>query len=226
METGGPEPSVERGATFVLRVWLLDRPGALGAVASRIGAVGGDLLGIEIIDRGAGRVVDELTVRLPDADLVDLLVSEIHDVEDADVEDVRELPGVNDDLAVQALRVAAAVHGASDYEQMAQAMVGGASSLLRADWSAMVDLGSGDLLAAVGDSAPDPGWLAGFVHGVSNEPSAGSEVVDDLAFAHLRGGEVVLAVGRTRPALRGRERALLDALCGLAGSFSPSSSHA
>ena len=38
-----------------LRVWLPDRPGALGAVASRIGGVKGDVVGIEILEQGAGR---------------------------------------------------------------------------------------------------------------------------------------------------------------------------
>src|SRR5437667_360495 len=33
--------------TYVVRVWVPDRPGALGAVASRIGAVRGDLVGLE-----------------------------------------------------------------------------------------------------------------------------------------------------------------------------------
>ena len=42
-------------ATLVIRVWLPDRPGALGAVASRVGAVRGDVIGIDIIERGAGR---------------------------------------------------------------------------------------------------------------------------------------------------------------------------
>ncbi|MBA3304000.1 MAG: amino acid-binding protein, partial [Acidimicrobiia bacterium] len=59
--------------TFVVRLWLPDRPGALGQVASRIGAVRGDVVGIDILERGAGRAIDELVVQLPDGDLVDLL---------------------------------------------------------------------------------------------------------------------------------------------------------
>ena len=58
-----------------LRVWLPDRPGALGAVASRIGGVKGDVIGIEILEQGAGRAVDDLVVALPSASLVDLLVA-------------------------------------------------------------------------------------------------------------------------------------------------------
>ena len=38
-------------ATYVVRIWLPDRPGALGAVASRIGAVRGDLIGVDILER-------------------------------------------------------------------------------------------------------------------------------------------------------------------------------
>jgi len=76
-----------------VRVWLPDRPGALGAVASRIGAVGGDVIGIDIIDRGAGRAVDELVVQLPEDGLTDLLLREVADVEGVDVEDVRTLDG-------------------------------------------------------------------------------------------------------------------------------------
>ena len=56
-------------ATYVVRVWLPDRPGALGQVASRIGAVRGDVVGIDILERGAGRAIDELVVELPDDDL-------------------------------------------------------------------------------------------------------------------------------------------------------------
>ena len=42
---------------YAVRVWLPDRPGALGQVASRIGAVRGDVVGIEILQRGAGRAI-------------------------------------------------------------------------------------------------------------------------------------------------------------------------
>ena len=55
--------------TYVVRMWLPDRPGALGQVASRIGAVRGEIVGIDILERGAGRAIDELVVELPDGAL-------------------------------------------------------------------------------------------------------------------------------------------------------------
>src|ERR671910_559614 len=75
-ETGGSQlaRSVLLVETFVIRMWLPDRPGALGQIASRIGAVGGDVVGIDILERENGQAVDELVVELPDPALVELLV--------------------------------------------------------------------------------------------------------------------------------------------------------
>ena len=50
----------------LVRVRVPDRPGALGLVASRIGAVKGDIVGIEVIDRHDGIALDQLSVILPD----------------------------------------------------------------------------------------------------------------------------------------------------------------
>lgn len=76
---------------YVVRIRLPDRPGALGQVASRIGAVGGDIVAIDILDRSEGRAVDEFVVELAGEHLVDLLSSEIHEVDGALVEDVRRV---------------------------------------------------------------------------------------------------------------------------------------
>ena len=71
-------------ATFLVRIELPDRPGALGAVASRIGAVRGDVVSIEIIRRQDGRALDEFVVELADAELVPLLLTEIAEVDGPD----------------------------------------------------------------------------------------------------------------------------------------------
>jgi hypothetical protein len=54
----------------LIRVRVPDRPGALGLVASRIGALRGDIVGIEVLDRSDGVALDELAVVLPDADVI------------------------------------------------------------------------------------------------------------------------------------------------------------
>jgi UTP:GlnB (protein PII) uridylyltransferase len=51
-------------AGYVVRIALPDRPGALGLVASRIGAVGGDIVAINILERDEGHAVDEFVVEI------------------------------------------------------------------------------------------------------------------------------------------------------------------
>jgi ACT domain-containing protein len=78
-------------AGYVLRISLPDRPGALGAVASRIGAVGGDIIAIDILHRTEANAIDEFVVELGDEALVDLLRSEVHEVDGVVIQDVRAL---------------------------------------------------------------------------------------------------------------------------------------
>src|SRR3954465_5626771 len=96
-------------SAFGVRVWVPDRPGALGAVASRIGAVRGDLVGIDILETGAGRAIDELAVVLPEARLVPLLVQGGGEVDGVDVEEVRAVEGPLPDPRLDALETAAAL---------------------------------------------------------------------------------------------------------------------
>jgi hypothetical protein len=103
--------------TVVVRVWMPDRPGALGQVASRIGAVRGDVLGIEILERGGGRAVDELTVLIPDDDLLDLLAAEIGAVDGVSVEEMRHVEADRTDPNLAALAIGAALAEAAPIEQ-------------------------------------------------------------------------------------------------------------
>ena len=77
--------------TYVVRLWLPDRPGALGQVASRIGSVRGDVVGIDILETGNGQAIDELVVELPDPSVVELLVHEVSQVDGVKVEEIRSL---------------------------------------------------------------------------------------------------------------------------------------
>jgi ACT domain-containing protein len=76
-------------AGYVVRIALPDRPGALGLVASRIGAVGGDIVAINILERDEGQAVDEFVVEIGGHHLVDLLRSEIHEVDGVVVLEIR-----------------------------------------------------------------------------------------------------------------------------------------
>lgn len=196
---------------YVIRVWLPDRPGALGSVASRVGAVKADVIGIDIIERGAGRAIDELVIDLPDEQLVDLLLAEIGQVEGVDVENIRPLAGPPPDPAVAALAVARRVRDAGD--EALEAVVEGAVHLLGADWAALVDTSGGRIMAVSGDEPPADGWIIAFVQGALTQ---GAPVdLQELAVAPLSSEGMALVVGRGHSPLRGREQQVLEGLAAL-----------
>jgi len=204
-------------ATFVVRVWLPDRPGALGAVASRIGAVRGDLTGIEILERGAGRAIDELVVSLPDADLLPLLVEEISQVDGVDVEDVRPLQELLRDPRLDALETAALLVGQQTVDELLEALATHACHDFEATWCTIIDLGGPVPLATVGEPPPAP-WLGAFVAGSrsSVRVAAGECGPDDVAWSPLGTADLALVLGRHRRPFRARERHQLSALARIA----------
>ncbi len=60
-------------ALFRLNVALPDRPGALGLLASAIGAAGGDIRELVVLKSEDGRGFDDITVAVPGSDPTDLL---------------------------------------------------------------------------------------------------------------------------------------------------------
>lgn len=198
-------------AVFVVRVWLPDRPGALGAVASRIGAVRGDLIGIDILERGAGRAIDELVVSLPSDDLVPLLVNEMQQVDGVDVEDVRPVQGEVPDPRVAALESAAALLAQPDAESVCAALVKEVCRDFEAEWAAVIDNG---VVAAHGES-PTLDWLTAFVAG-SDGAGAVEHGPDDIAWAGLTSRSTLL-IGRDGRPFRSRERRQLVALARIIG---------
>jgi len=198
--------------SFVVRVWLPDRPGALGAVASRIGAVRGDLTGIDILERGAGRAIDELVVTLPSADLIDLMLRELREVEGVDVEDIRPVAVPVPDPRLDALESAALLVEQTTAGDLVELLVEHASRDLEAAWAAVVDHVAVELLASTGE-APSSTWLAVFVAGSLASEAAGT---DDVAWASFPHAPLALVLGRSGRPFRQRERAQLEALTRIA----------
>lgn len=203
--------------TYVVRVWMPDRPGALGQVASRIGAVRGDVVGIDILERGAGRAIDELVVRLPDASLLGLLVAEIKAVDGVDVEDVRPASDALRDPRLDALETAAMLVGATTGGELLASLVSHAQQDFAADWAAVVDLAQAGVRASTG-AAPSAAWLGAFVEGSrsSARVAAGETGPDDVAWAPLSSARLSLVVGRSGRPLRARERRQVAALARIA----------
>jgi hypothetical protein len=206
-----PEP-----ATHVLvRVWLPDRPGALGLVASRIGAVEGDIVGIDVLERGDNVAVDEFAVVLRKSVALDLLVREIEEVDGASVEEVRTIDHFPDPR-LDALESATTLCESATVELLLQTLVEQTRTEFLADWSAL--LVDGSVLASAGDVTHDASVLGALVTGTAASPMVadGTTGPDDLAVASLPGHDAALLLGRGGRAVRRRERAQLNALSGIA----------
>jgi hypothetical protein len=202
--------------TFVIRVWLPDRPGALGQVASRIGAVRGDVVGIDILERDGGQAVDELVVELPDGALVELLVNEVRQVDGVAIEEVRPVVDAVHDPRLDALEAAAQLVGANDVDTLVTSVIAHARRVVGASWVAVVDIdGRGDGVLAADEGAPSAAWLEAYLAGSRAAQRAHRSPGDertDVVWAPLPGSGLALVLGRDGIAYRARERRQVAAL--------------
>ena len=154
-------------ASVLVRVWLPDRPGALGLVASRIGAVRGDIVGIDVLERGEGVVIDEFAVNLGDLDLLKVLISEIEEVDGASVEEVRIVARFPDPR-IDALSPPRVCARRPSTAALADRLVEQTRREFLSEWSAL--LRDGELLAAAGE-APPIEQLEALARGTLTSPS-------------------------------------------------------
>jgi hypothetical protein len=182
-------------------------------VASRIGAVPGDLIGIDILERGAGRAIDELIVDLPSESLVELLVSEISQVDGVDVEDVRRASDGLADPRLDALETAVSLVTQHAVEPLLGSLARSSLRDFQSDWACIVDPDRGKAATSVGP-APPGAWLQAFLAGsrASVAPRPGEAAPDDVAWADLDAAGLVLILGRQGRPFRIRERRQLTAL--------------
>lgn len=146
--------------SFLIRVVLPDRPGALGAVASALGHAGADILSVDIVERSAGQATDDLVVELPPGKLPDSLVSAAASVPGVRVESIRSYAGVIDPFRELELLEKLAISNAEAHHVLAD----GICRLFRAGWALVLQApeveGSPATVLARSSAAPEIGTLA------------------------------------------------------------------
>jgi hypothetical protein len=220
----------EGQANVLVRVWLPDRPGALGQVASRIGSVRGDIIGVDVLERSGGVAIDEFAVNLASEDLIPMLVREIEEVDGASIEEVRVVDHFPDPR-LDALQSAIRLCQTGSVAELHQSLPDQVCQEFLAEWVALIDwaaepegsestgaTGSGTLLASTGESAPDADLLVALAAGLAASPlvASGAAGPEDLAAAPLVGHGATLLVSRQGYAFRRRERGQLMALARIA----------
>ena len=178
------------------------------------------MIGIEILERGAGRVIDEIVVELPSASLVELLIREINEVDGVDVEEVRAAEGDLVDPWLDALESAARLVGSSDCEEIVATLCRLAHRAAGAVWSVVAHLETGEVLVREG-SAPNPAWIEAFIEGSRHAARSGLGGAEstDVTWVPLPARNLALILGREGTAFRAKERRQAAALARIADAW-------
>ncbi len=138
--------------SYLLRVVLPDRPGMLGAVATAIGEAGGDIVSLDVVERGPEGAVDDLLVVVPPGGLADRLITAAQSVPGVVVESLRPYLGADDlhrDLELVDELAAAPGDGLT-------LLVKNSPGVFRAGWAVLLEGGPDDARTVEGSSgAPD-----------------------------------------------------------------------
>ncbi len=201
---------------YLIRLQLPDRPGALGAVASRIGSVGGDVVSIDILERTNGVVVDELGVGLGD-EAIDLVRGEILEVDGVVVEAILPYWADLPDRYGELLSLTRALFTQSSSSDLLDQLVHAVTASLSATFAVVVDADTLQPAAAAG-SRPEQDTLETLARRATVPPP--DRVVDDghdhVGTAVMVQRGLILVVGRDEPILRERERQRLTIMAEIA----------
>jgi hypothetical protein len=212
--TEDPATGDDTSTLLLVRVWLADRPGALGQVASRIGAIRGDIIGVDVLERSESVAIDEFSVVLPDPQHIPLLVREIEEVDGASVEEWRAVERFPDPR-LDALVTANRICRARAPSEVLEVLVGEALTEFNLDWAAAL---TGHAVAATAGEAPEATMLVALAEGTAASPlvASGRAGPDDLAVAALEQASATLLCGREGHPFRRRERTQILALASIA----------
>lgn len=193
----------------MIRVWVADRPGALGMLTTALGEVGADVIGINILERDGGRAVDELTVSVPAEITGDDLARALNRLEAVQVEDVRSVIDRLPYPGSDPLDVAVELGQQRTPQSLMKTLARGVASVFASDWAAVLRTGEKGPEAVVAGTSPAIGWLSAFVSGASSQQAGQSGELrgpSDVAWAVLEHCDASVVVGRGGPPFRGRER--------------------
>lgn len=199
--------------TYLIRVWIPDRPGALGAIASRLGALRGDVIGFEIVERDGGQVIDEIAVSLPPNVDLDLVSRELSADDEVRIEEITPLVDAEYDPHADALETAELMLSTTRFDELSHRLCERLTASVRATWACVIGA-DGVVVASVGD-IPPPAWLSAFVLGSAPLDGAPPARGIDTISIEMADTSCALVVAREHP-FGARERRRLSAMVKIA----------
>jgi hypothetical protein len=206
--------------TCLLRLWLPDKPGSLGHVATALGEAGANLIGIEIIESQGGVVIDELAI---ETEYPSVAINALRRIEGVSVESCHPIGSDTEyDPRLDALDVASKFAVARFRAEGNGVMMHAVVRLLLPDWAVLFARPDHRYVRAYGEVPAVP-WLeavlAGLDHGVAADLGAPEDRASgfgpaDLAYASI-GPDLCVVLGRSERPFGRRERRLLLSLAKL-----------
>jgi hypothetical protein len=201
-----------------MRIWLPDAPGVLGAVAAEIGAVRGNVIGLEVLEREAGVAIDELVVELPDEPgAVDAACRGIRNVPGAGVEEVTELAEAKD-REDTVLAAAAGILQAATPTAALNALTGHLIALFDLSWLALADDELASYAEVYGD-VPSVQWVAAFAEGSRSGADPANDTTGSGVFIEIVPETGYTLCGGRTASIRRRERQEIALLVMVASRF-------
>jgi hypothetical protein len=204
-----------------IRIWLPDAPGVLGAVAAEIGAVDGNVVGLEVLERAAGVAIDEMVVELPDdPGAIDAVCRGVRNVPGVGVEEVIELDGDREapEREDTVLAATTAILGAATPDAALKELTGWLRTLFGLDWLAVADDALTGFVEVHGD-APSAAWVAAFAEGARSGADPANDTTGSGVFVEPVPGTGLAVCGGRTMAIRRRERHQIALLVTAAARF-------
>jgi hypothetical protein len=206
-----------------IRIWLPDAPGVLGAVAAEIGAVHGNVVGLEVLEREAGVAIDEMIVELPDdPGAVDAVCRGVRNVPGVGVEEVTELSSQSDsevpDREDTVLAATTAILDTATPEATLKELTERLRMLFALVWMAVADDALTRFVVVHGD-APSVAWVAAFAEGARSGADPANDTTGSGVFVEPVPGTGLAVCGGRTVAIRRRERKEIALLVTAAARF-------
>ncbi len=189
-----------------MRIWLPDAPGVLGAVAAEIGALEGNVVALEVLEREAGVAIDEFVVEMPDTPgAVDAVCKGIRNIPGAGVEEVRVLASAAQDREDTVLNAAAAILQAATPTAAMNALSGQLISLFDLTWLAIADLALESFIEVHGE-VPTISWVTAFATGSKSGADPSNDTTNSGVFVEAVPETALTVCGGREAPIRRRER--------------------
>jgi hypothetical protein len=214
--------------SYLLRIELLDRPGSLGSLAVALGSAGGDILSLDVVERGTGYAIDDLVIELPLGAMPDILITAAETLPGVRVDSVRPHTGLLD--ANRELELLDRVAAATDKDARVRVLADEAPRVLRAGWCTVLHSCDGKLVRlAASPGAPETRavsapWLpieqATTLDGTADwVPQAWRDMDVAMIAAPLGDPQTAVVLGRPGPVFRPSEVARLGYLAGIVATM-------